>query len=218
MSKKLTSILIFLFIQLLLINSALAGEVKYYSPEGNLITKEKYLELCKKVHKKNQKDKMARIQTILKETDEYGRPKFDYRNGEFVYLIYEKPNTKSQHTKDFDTKTTHDKYGRRYTYPIIERSGEIRPKYTDSYNDEKLEDERILRKLQILNELNKRNSAPIEEYIKAKEAFKNIHRKSESYNTTPYQSHNYENFRRQMQLDDIERNTRRIERELYYGR
>lgn len=210
MLKKSISILIFLFIQLLLINSVLAGEVKYYSPEGNLITKEKYKELSKKVQKKAQEIKMARIQSLLKETDEYGRPKFDYRNGEIVHLIYKKPNTKSQYTKDFASKTTHDKYGKRYTYPIIERSGEIRPKYTDSYNDEKLEDERLLRKLQILNELNKRNSSSLEYFRQMREDFRSIQRPL-------YPASNYEDFRTRMQLEDIERNTREIKRKLDWG-
>jgi len=158
MLKKLSSILIFLFIQLLLINSVLAGEVKYYSPEGNLITNEKYLELSKKIHKKNQEDKMAKIQTRLKETDEYGRPKFDYRNGEIVRLYYQEPETKSQSTNNIDSKTTHENYERRYNYPITRSGLSKRSQHTSSYNDEKLEDERMLRKLQIFNELNKMES------------------------------------------------------------
>lgn len=201
MLKKLTLILIFLFIQLLLINPSLAGEVKYYSPEGNLITKEKYKELSKKVQKEAQEIKMAKIQSLLKETDENGRPKFDYRNGELVHLIYEKQNTKSQYTKDVASKIPHDKYSRRYTYPIIKKRGNIVPQYTYSYNDEKLKDERLLRKLQIQNELNKMNSSSFEYLRQMREDFRSINR-------------DHEDFKTRMQLDDIEQSTSRIERKL----
>ena len=197
MLKKLSSILIFLFIQLLLINSVLAGGVKYYSPEGNLITKEKYLELSNKVHKKNQEDKMAKIQTKLKETDEYGRPKFDYRNGEIVRLYYQEPETKSQSTNNIDSKTTHENYERRYNYPITRSGLSKRSQNTISYNDEKLEDERTLRKLQIMNERNKMESG----YLPL----------------PPLKSFDFENRRRKWQLDDIEQSTKRIENKLNFG-
>jgi len=212
MLNKSISILIFLFFQLLLINPSSAGEVKYYSPEGNLITKEKYKELSKKVQKKVQEIKMAKIQSLLKETDENGRSKFDYRDGELVHLIYEKPNTKPQYTKNVASKTPHDKYSRRYTYPIINKKVKIGPNnYTYSYNDEKLKDERLLRKLQIQNELNKMNSSSFEYLRKMREDFSDINRALYD------RSFNYEDFTTRMQLDNIERNTREIKRKLYYG-
>lgn len=100
--KKHSFLLIFFTIQFILNYSSFAGNVMYFSADGNPITKQQYDEESKKSQEKCQGTKMAEIQSRLKETDEIGRPLYKYKDGKLINPVYETSNAKVVSTSQID--------------------------------------------------------------------------------------------------------------------
>lgn len=88
MLKRMIITIVTIIFHLVIIGSISAKDSKYFSPEGKQISKEEYNKLTINYQTNIKNIKKMKIENLLAETDELGRPKYTYKGGKLWTINY----------------------------------------------------------------------------------------------------------------------------------